>query len=536
MPVTKTPIEAIINQPGGVVGVGSNGRPSLGSRDFVSVKDFGAVGDGVTDDLTAFQNAILAVSQSGKIYIPQGTYFLSSTLVVTRRIAFVGTHSGQQAVNAGSRLLFPANVTGVRFHSSIEQPNGTSARSSMTDVCIHCSSKQTTGHGIHASAPIFLERVNVDNFAQNGIHIVASSSSSTGDASLWSVRDSRIANCGGHGFFADGRDANAGVAENMDSSSNGGWGIYDSSLHGNTYLACHISNNGIGAIKTSGGVNASLFVGTYIEGYGNYGCEVESPSMVFGGTAGAFNNYPFVTISGDGSGAKAYSVTNGGAVSSIQLEQPGSGYTSATVSIFGGSGAGATATATIENGEIVGFVVTNGGSGYPANLNRRVIFKEEGAEGGFKTGRIKSSSAQGSEWPSSVIINDSFDCSVRLSAASTSNVDVRYNRPHGSWDWCSNKSLATSSMRFVTNRSTTQTGGRSAVLPPASVMFPFGFWIGGGANGRQQTNGTAAPTTGEWSRGDIVWNRSPSPGGFVGWVCTTGGTPGTWKGYGAIEP
>lgn len=34
--------------------------------------------------------------------------------------------------------------------------------------------------------------------------------------------------------------------------------------------------------------------------------------------------------------------------------------------------------------------------------------------------------------------------------------------------------------------------------------------------------------------GDICYNTSPSAGGAIGWVCTTAGTPGTWKEFGAI--
>jgi hypothetical protein len=40
---------------------------------------------------------------------------------------------------------------------------------------------------------------------------------------------------------------------------------------------------------------------------------------------------------------------------------------------------------------------------------------------------------------------------------------------------------------------------------------------------------TAAPTTGTWTQGDIVWNTTPAAGGAPGWVCVTSGTPGTWK-------
>ena len=51
-------------------------------KDVVSVKDFGAVGDGSTNDATAFQNAINA---HNAIYVPQGTYKIGSTLTCNNR-------------------------------------------------------------------------------------------------------------------------------------------------------------------------------------------------------------------------------------------------------------------------------------------------------------------------------------------------------------------------------------------------------------------------------------------------------------------
>ncbi len=46
----------------------------------------------------------------------------------------------------------------------------------------------------------------------------------------------------------------------------------------------------------------------------------------------------------------------------------------------------------------------------------------------------------------------------------------------------------------------------------------------------------AAPTSGTWARGDLVFNTQPTPGGFVGWVCTSAGTPGAWSIFGSISP
>lgn len=60
------------------------------------------------------------------------------------------------------------------------------------------------------------------------------------------------------------------------------------------------------------------------------------------------------------------------------------------------------------------------------------------------------------------------------------------------------------------------------------------------ANGKwweapRTTYAASAPSTGTWAVGDQVYNTVPAPGGFVGWICVTAGTPGTWKGFGLIE-
>ena len=45
---------------------------------------------------------------------------------------------------------------------------------------------------------------------------------------------------------------------------------------------------------------------------------------------------------------------------------------------------------------------------------------------------------------------------------------------------------------------------------------------------------TAVPSSGTWAQGDTVFNSAPTAGGFIGWVCVTAGTPGTWKTWGVI--
>lgn len=45
----------------------------------------------------------------------------------------------------------------------------------------------------------------------------------------------------------------------------------------------------------------------------------------------------------------------------------------------------------------------------------------------------------------------------------------------------------------------------------------------------------AAPTIGTWAQGDVVYDDTPSASGHIGFVCVTGGTPGTWKTFGSIS-
>jgi len=47
--------------------------------------------------------------------------------------------------------------------------------------------------------------------------------------------------------------------------------------------------------------------------------------------------------------------------------------------------------------------------------------------------------------------------------------------------------------------------------------------------------GNAAPIDGKWTRGSIVYDNTPFSGQYIGWVCITEGTPGTWKEFGAIS-
>src|SRR5262245_54016509 len=53
---------------------------------FINVKNYGAMGDGATDDTTAFQAAVNALpSAGGTVYVPPGDYVIDPTRNVRLR-------------------------------------------------------------------------------------------------------------------------------------------------------------------------------------------------------------------------------------------------------------------------------------------------------------------------------------------------------------------------------------------------------------------------------------------------------------------
>lgn len=91
---------------------------------------------------------------------------------------------------------------------------------------------------------------------------------------------------------------------------------------------------------------------------------------------------------------------------------------------------------------------------------------------------------------------------------------------------------------YANNADTGQVTG--AINDPTAGVYKIGNTSETSArilkiSGKFHHGSDAAPTTGTWAAGDVVYNTAPTAGGYLGWVCTTAGTPGTWKTFGAIS-
>jgi hypothetical protein len=82
-------------------------------QEIISVKDFGAIGDGTVDDTVAIQNAINSiVDVGGIVFFPQGKYRTTDTLYLDQGTASVqglillGSGAGDSDFNNGSSIYF----------------------------------------------------------------------------------------------------------------------------------------------------------------------------------------------------------------------------------------------------------------------------------------------------------------------------------------------------------------------------------------------------------------------------------------------
>ena len=86
------------------------------STDFVSVKDYGAVGDGVTDDTAAIQAAL---NVGGEVFFPPGTYKISDSLDV-KSSTTVHVASGATIKSAASIAWLDTGMLEIRGRTNVQ--------------------------------------------------------------------------------------------------------------------------------------------------------------------------------------------------------------------------------------------------------------------------------------------------------------------------------------------------------------------------------------------------------------------------------
>ena len=162
---------------------------------WVNVIDFGAVGDGVTDDTLAIQAAI---NQGGTIYFPSGNTYVSSRIQITNNAELIGydakiLHKANSAANNVGLLEMKTDnklvIRGLEFDGNASNQTATYAYynfvwCSVGSLQMHdCIVRNTKGHAIRTGN---IDDFNPANFAhdiliENCQVILDTASSSSGD-------------------------------------------------------------------------------------------------------------------------------------------------------------------------------------------------------------------------------------------------------------------------------------------------------------------------------------------------------------------
>ena len=108
----------------------------------------------------------------------------------------------------------------------------------------------------------------------------------TGNANNFRIESCVVTFNGKNGIFAAGGDVNAGLVTGVSATNNGGWGIYDGSFLGNTYVGCHTESNKLGAYKSDSPDARNMFLGCYSEADQSHS-NLTFPAMMVGGLHGA---------------------------------------------------------------------------------------------------------------------------------------------------------------------------------------------------------------------------------------------------------
>lgn len=268
---TLTEISRIMNAgggaqyvPAGAGAVATTVQEKL--RESVSVKDFGAKGDGTTDDTAAIQAAHAALpSTGGTIFFPVGAYPVSSTLTFSKKVKL--DFAGGMGVQIGAPSSAFIKVTSTSFSGPVVKFTGDGSCMSNGGV-VGFSGNTAQGIQILANS-VSLRNVGVGGV--NGIGFIVGDDVIAANTNCFLLDNCRAYSNGAYGFYFNSTtvnvDCNAGTVINCDASLNGSDGFVSKRCFKNTFVSCTAQLNiGTGFRFTAQSSGHKMFGGDQDEG------------------------------------------------------------------------------------------------------------------------------------------------------------------------------------------------------------------------------------------------------------------------------
>lgn len=528
-----------------------------------NVVDFGADATGVSNSTSSFQNAI---DLGGTIKVPAGSYLvdtltvpsdthiiLDAGAIITKTAGTIGDDNNIFNVYgtvSGTSSTLTANVPLASLSISVTSASGFavgdwcllldqtfisgSAGQNQEIVRIYDISGTTitlTGATIGtyatASSAALTKIVPKDNvIIEGGTLIVPTGASTGGGIATYLAVNSEIKNCQ---IYGANDNASIGVVTSYNISvhgnscydnqniSSGGYG-YAYSIDNSHHV--RLSNNHQEHVRESVATNRSRFIAftgntsnySYdshfnTHGSGNANVIISNNTCSGRGGIGYAVGYSghtagdsYVTISNNTSSGVNVCVAVGG---SVGLENTDICITGNIASNCATTGRFSPITVIYVNGGAVSNNVVDGGNN--ANIVNGIIALS--CESVYISGNSISNIPNGY----GIVLDTSVNCVVTNNTCSNIN----------SYDY---RSVGT----CTGSRIERNTADKSVVSIGADVATINNSW-------QAVQFGSAAPVSGTYIRGAVVYDIAPAAGGTLGWVCVASGTPGTWKTFGAIS-
>ncbi len=185
--------------------------------DLISVKDFGAAGDGITDDTIAFQNALAA---HDGVYIPQGEYLITGTIELISEKSLMGVGHGSVIkaqsngfdvirINGRNCLIRDLKIDGGDCGILLRGIDSECTQNTVINVQIHNANTGVMLDGYEdTDYPCYWNNfygVLIERPLVNGVHLILSGDGDTPNANRFhKVRVySKGAETSGYGFYIE---------------------------------------------------------------------------------------------------------------------------------------------------------------------------------------------------------------------------------------------------------------------------------------------------------------------------------------------
>lgn len=480
-----------------------------GGTQIYSVKDYGAKGDGVTDDTAAIQATIDSSVAGSRIYFPPGTYLVSAIISLKKSRFYFG---------ADRELSVVKMANGTNLDAVMASETWLSTTSTAADNPIHLSqlgingnkSNQTAGLGHGLALVTFwnhIEHLEIINTLGNGLHLSSARRDGTEiSGSAVECHVSHIAVRSPNGYGIRVHDPTPSVQTITDGwlidcivQSAGADGIRVDCSAGWLIQGCHLYGLPQHGIHM-GRADSTRVIGNYVESWGSSSTAGTYGAIVLGDNATTWIGGPNPSIIADNTAYYASGAAAGTNIRGILIST--SLATNSHVVISGN--------ALNSNGFYIGIKIQN--------------------QGVTSISTITTSSNLVSNWATSFstsasggTINVTGDTFQTLPASATTGfaylppiTGIPTGAPASTAEGVPIAIDTTDSQLYgyyAGSWNAIQKNGLPLGLPGATAASRY---VGATASG--------APSSGTFAVGDFVIDQAGKL-----WICTTAGTPGTWS-------